>query len=262
MSTQPLDAIPLWGFFVLAIAVALLALELGYRLGRWRHARAADEKEAPVGAMVASLLGLLAFMLAFTFGLAASRFDARRQVVLEEANAIGTTNLRAGLLPEPERTEIARLLREYVDVRVRAVEDGKIAEGSARSEQLQQELWSRATAAAAKNPGSIMTGLFIQSLNELIDLHAKRLLTGPRSRIPITIWITLFVLLLFGLASTGYQAGLSATRRSPAMLLLALSFAAVLLLIVDLDRPHEGLLRVSQQSMLDLQQSMRTQQQR
>jgi hypothetical protein len=262
LSAQPLDAIPLWGFFVLAIAVALLALEIGYRLGRWRHTRAADEKDAPVGAMVASLLGLLAFMLAFTFGLAASRFDARRQVVLEEANAIGTTNLRARLLSEPERSAITRLLREYVDVRVRAVEEGKIAEGIARSEQLHDELWSRATSAAAKSPGSIMTGLFIQSLNELIDLHAKRLLTGPRSRIPITIWITLFTLLLLGLASTGYQAGLAATRRSPAMVLLALAFAAVLLLIVDLDRPHEGLLRVSQQAMLDLQQSMQVQQQK
>jgi hypothetical protein len=235
---------------------ALIALEAGYRLGRWRHKRASDEKDAPVGAMVGSLLGLLAFMLAFTFGLAASRFDARRQVVLDEANAIGTTNLRSRLLPEPYRTEIARLLREYVDVRVSAARDGRVAEGRARSEELQERLWSQATAAAAKNPGSIITGLFIQSLNEVIDLHAKRLLVGVRSRIPISIWITLFGLAIFGMVSTGYQAGLSATRRSPAMVLLALAFAGVLFLIVDLDRPHEGLLQVSQQPMLELQETM------
>jgi hypothetical protein len=101
---------PLWVFFVGAAVSALLALEIGYRLGRWRHRRAVDEKPNPVGAMVASILGLLAFMLAFTFSLAASRFDARRQIVIEEANAIGTTYLRARLLPEPERSEIARLL--------------------------------------------------------------------------------------------------------------------------------------------------------
>jgi len=257
LNTESLDVIPLWGFLIAAIAVALLSLEIGYRLGKWRHARTADEKDAPVGAMVASVLALLAFMLAFTFGLAASRFDARRQVVLEEANAIGTTYLRTHLLPEPERTETARLLREYVDVRVNATQE-RIPEAIARSEELHQLLWSRATTAAAKNPGSIMTGLFIQSLNEVIDLHAKRLLVALRSRIALAIWFTLFALGFLGMLSTGYQAGLSATRRSPEMLILALAFAGVLFLVVDLDRGHEGLLRVSQQAMIDLQRTMHT----
>jgi hypothetical protein len=257
LNTEPLDVLPLWAFLAAACVSALLALEIGYRLGRWRHAHATDEKDAPVGAMVASVLGLLAFMLAFTFGLAASRFDARRQVVLEEANAIGTTYLRARLLPEPHRSEIERLLREYVDVRIRFLQEGNVAEGRARSEELHEKLWTQAMAAAQKSPGSIMTGLFIQSLNEVIDLHAKRLLVALRSRIPIAIWSTLFGLASFGMASTGYQAGLSATRRSPEMLLVALSFAGVLFLIVDLDRAHEGLLQVSQQAMLDLQTQMK-----
>jgi len=212
------------GLFLAATAFALVALEGGYRLGKWRHAHSVEEKDAPVGAMVGSVLGLLALMLAFAFSLAATRFDARRQVVLDEANVIGTTYLRTRLLPEPQRSEIAKLLREYVDVRLRAVEERKIAEGIARSEELHEELWSRATAAAEKNPGSIMTGLFIQSLNEVIDLHAKRVLVGLRSRIPFSIWVTLFALALFGMASMGYQAGLSATRRSPAELLLAVNF--------------------------------------
>ncbi|MGA2396267.1 MAG: hypothetical protein ABSH03_23270, partial [Candidatus Lustribacter sp.] len=225
MNLGPLDAIPLWGHFLAAGALALVALEGGYRLGRWRHARAADEKDAPVGAMVGAILGLLAFMLGFTFSMAGSRFEARRQVVLEEANAIGTTYLRARLLPEPQRTEVARLLREYVDVRVRAIREGNIAEALARSEELHERLWSQATAAAQKAPHSIMTGLFVQSLNEVIDLHAKRVMVGLRSRIPMSIWAALFGLAVFGMAATGYQAGLSATRRSPAMLLLVLAFA-------------------------------------
>jgi hypothetical protein len=103
-----------------------------------------------------------------------------------------------------------------------------------------------------------MTGLFIQSLNEVIYLHAKRLLVGVRSRIPMSIWVGLFALALIGMASMGYQAGLSGTRRSPAMFFLALAFAGVLFLIVDLDRAQEGLLRVSQQAMTDLQRTMQT----
>lgn len=254
--TEPLDVLPLGWFFVVAIAVALLALESGYRLGQWRHAHGTGEKDAPIGAMVGAILGLLAFMLAFTFSLAASRFDARRTAILNEANAIGTTYLRARLLPEPQQSEIAKLLREYVDIRIHGVEEGRIAETVARSEELHEEIWKRAIAAAEKNPNSIMTGIFIQSLNEMIDLHATRLLVGVRSRIPISIWGGLFLLALIGMASMGYQAGLSATRRSPAMIFLALSFAGVIFLIVDLDRPQEGLLRVGQQAMIDVQRSM------
>jgi hypothetical protein len=256
---EPLDVIPLWMLFLAACAAIWLALEGGYRLGRWRHAHAAEEKETPVGAMVGSVLGLLAFLLAFTFGLAANRFDARRQTVLDEANAIGTTYLRARLLPEPQKTDAARLLRDYVDVRIRGLKEGKITEAIAQSEELQELIWSEAIKASDnKDSNAIMTALFVQSLNEMIDLHAKRILVGLRSRIPISIWAGLFSLAILGLASVGYQAGLSATRRSPAMAGLVLAFAGVLYLIADLDRGTEGILRVSQQAMIDLQRSMHT----
>src|SRR5688572_29363757 len=106
MYTPPLDALPLWGVLLAAVAVLWVALEIGYRMGTWRLQRSSGEKEQPVGAMVGSILGLLALVLGFTFSLAASRFEARREAVLEEANAIGTTYLRARLLPELERNEI------------------------------------------------------------------------------------------------------------------------------------------------------------
>jgi hypothetical protein len=239
-----LDAIPLWAMPVVELAIGWAALEAGYRLGRWRHACTVEEKDAPVGAMVAAILGLVAFMLAFTFSLAASRFDAKRQTVLEEANAIGTTYLRTRLLPEPQKTEAAKLLRNYVDVRNRAVAEGDVAEAVAESEKLQEQIWKQAVAAAEKDRGSIMTGLFVQSLNEMIDVHAKRMLSGLRGRIPPTIWIAMFSLSALGIGAVGYQAGLAATRRSPAMLALVVAFAGALFLIVDLDRGREGFLNV------------------
>jgi hypothetical protein len=258
MPTEPLDVIPLWALWPIAAALLWLVLEAGYRAGKWRHQHTPDEREMPVGAMVASILGLVALVLGFTFSLAASRFDARRMAVLEEANAIGTCYLRSRLLPEPEGTEIARLLREYVDVRIRGTSGGDVEEHIRRSEQLHELLWTQATAAAAKNPGSIMTGVFVQSLNDVIDIHAKRVLVGLHSRIPTVIWAGLYLLAILGLTAVGYQAGLSATRRSPVMIPLILAFSLVLLLIADLDRGQEGLLRISQRSLLDLQQSMRT----
>src|ERR1051326_822352 len=95
-----LDAFPLWAVFIVILLIVLLSVEFGYRLGKYRRSRHETEKEAPLGTMVGATLGLLAFILAFTFGLAASRFDNRRQLLLDEANAIGTTYLRAGMLPE------------------------------------------------------------------------------------------------------------------------------------------------------------------
>src|SRR5690606_35912362 len=112
------------------------------------------------------------------------------------------------------------------------------------------------TSAAEKDRHSVMTGIFIQSLNEMIDLHATRVLVGVRSRMPITIWGALFSLAVIAMSSMGYQAGLSGTRRSPAMLFLATAFAGILFLIVDLDRPFDGIMNVSQQSLIDLQKSM------
>jgi hypothetical protein len=205
--------------------------------------------------MVGATLGLLAFILAFTFGLAAARFDTRRQVLLDEANAIGTTYLRAGMLPE-RREEIRTLLRNYVNTRLEAVRSGNIAEGMRQSENIQNELWAQATPVAERNPNSIVVGLFIQSLNQVIDLHAERVQASLRSRIPGAIWIGLFAVAALSLATMGYHAGMVGTRRSLAILAVAFTFSVVIELIADLDRPQEGVLKVSQHALLDLQRSM------
>ena len=251
----PLDALPLWGLFISILVVVLLSVECGYRLGKYRRSRHEQEKEAPLGTMVGATLGLLAFIFAFTFGLAAARFDARRQVLLDEANAIGTTYLRAGTLPE-RGDQIRRLLRDYVHVRLEALRSGNVAEGIRRSEEIQNRLWTEAETVGEKNANSILVGLFAQSLNEMIDLHAKRVQAGLRSRIPGAIWLGLFAVAALSLATMGYHAGLSGTRRSLATVAVAITFSVVIELIADLDRPQEGVLNVSQQALIDAQRSM------
>lgn len=251
---HPLDVLPLWGFFIFILLLVLFSVEGGYRFGKYRT-KQAQEKETPVGEMVAAMLGLLAFILAFTFGLAAERFDKRRHVLLDEANAIGTTYLRAGMLPE-KREEIRKLLRDYVDTRLEAVSTGKIAEGVVRSEQLQNQLWQHAVTLAEKNPSSIIVGLYVQTLNETIDLHTKRLTAGVRNRIPTVIWAALFGVSILSFAAMGYHSGLTGTNRSPAIIAVAITFSVVIGLIADLDRPQEGTLKVSQQALIDLRKSM------
>jgi hypothetical protein len=256
LTTASLDVLPLWAVFVVSLAIILIAAETGHRLGQVRLRRTEHEKEPTVGGIVAAELGLLAFLLAFTFGLAASRFEARRETLLDEANAIGTTYLRANMLQDPQRTEIRRLLREYVDARLATVEEGKLESGIRRSTELHGQLWKEAVTAAEKAPRSIPTGLFIQSLNELIDLHAKRLLVGIRSRVPMIVWLVLITVAVFSFGSMGYHSGLTGASRSPVVLPLALTFAVVMWMVVDLDRPQEGLLRVSQKPMIELRSTM------
>ena len=256
MVTGLLDFLPLWAILPLTIALCLLSVEVGYRFARTRLERSQEEKESPVSGMVGATLGLLAFMLAFTFGLAGSRFEDRRQVLLSEANAIGTTYLRTAMLPEPMRTETQNLLREYVDLRLEAVQPGKLDHALVKSEELHNRLWAQAVAATEKDRSPI-TGLFVQSLNEVIDLHAERVMAGLRSRIPGVIWIVLYALAVLAMIIMGYHSGLAHSRRSIAVIALVLGFSSVLYLIADLDRPGQGTLRVSQQAMIDLRNSMK-----
>jgi hypothetical protein len=253
--TAFMDRFPLWSLLPLTVGIALLAIEAGRRLADYRRQRSAEEKETPVGGMVGGTLGLLAFILAFTFSLAASRFEARRQILLQEANAIGTCYLRAGMLSEPMRTDAQNLLREYVDARIEAVQPGKLAQGMAKSEELHKRLWAVATMAADKEK-NVITSLFIQALNQVIDLHATRLMAGVRSRVPGIIWIVLYVLLILVMVMLGYQSGLAKSRRSIAVLALVIGFSCVLYLIADLDRPGQGLLQTSQEAMTDLRRTM------
>jgi hypothetical protein len=252
-----IDHLPLWGLFITTVILALVFIELGFRLGKFRHERASKEQAAPVGAMVGATLGLLAFTLAFTFGMAASRFDARKQLVLDEANAVNTTYLRSEMLPQPYQDEVQSMLREYVDVRLEAIaHHEKFAAGIARSEELHRLLWKQAVAVAEKYPSPI-NGLFITSLNLMIDLHAKRITAGLRNRIPKTIWFALYLVAFLAMMAMGYHTGLSGSQRSLATIFQALAFSAVLILIADLDRPQEGLLEVSQEALVDVQTTMK-----
>jgi hypothetical protein len=250
------DAVPLWGFLLLVLLLVLLSVEAGYRLGKFRRLRSEDEKEEPVAAMAAAALGLLAFLLAFTFDMAASRFEARKQVLLNEANAIGTTWLRAELLPEG-RDEVRARLRDYVQIRLAAVRSGEYAQARSVTEQLHAQLWKHAVDSGKRHPGSIIAGLYIESLNQMIDLHATRVAIAVRARIPPTIWIALMIVSITSFGMVGYHSGLSRTSRSPAGLAIAFIFAAVITLITDLDRPQDGSLVVSQQPLIDLLTLMR-----
>ncbi|MEY4667555.1 MAG: hypothetical protein RL518_254 [Pseudomonadota bacterium] len=251
-----LDFLPLWALFIVTIVVISLSVECGFRFGARRRRRTQQEKDAPVGAVVGATLALLGFMLAITFGIAVSRFDFRRQTFLAEVNVVSSAYMYADLLPTKERDEIRALLREYVDVRLIAVESGKLREGIAQSEKLHSELWSVTLRASEQSQNFLAVGIFAQTLNSVFDAHAKRIFATADSRIPVLIWVVLYLVAMVGMAELGYQAALAGSTRSPATIGLITAFAAVLFLVADLDRPQGGFLIVSQQAMKNLRRTM------
>ncbi len=246
----------LWQLFILSIAVSTLALETGYQLGRKRRKHKDFEKDAPVSASVGATLGLLAFMLAMTFGVAMGQFDIRRQAFIDEVDAISTAYLRADFLPPDLRTKSKEALRQYVAARLRAASTGDLKEAKARSQQLHKELWGYIGDARAKTPDQIPFGLYIQSITDMMDLHTRRVFAATQLRIPTIIWIVLYCVASIGLMEMGYQTAITGSARSPAFLGLVISFASVLWLVADLDRPREGAISISQQTMRELEQTM------
>lgn len=254
-----LDALPLWALFVATLVIALLSFEGGFWGGKRRSRRSEQEREVVGGGLGEGMLGLAAFMLAFTFGAAMTHFDARRQAILDEAKAIRTAYMRADLLPEPHRAETRNLLREYVEVRLEDVRSGKIEQAIARSEELHNQLWLQAAASKEKAPTPDFAAQFIQPLNEIIALHTRRVIVGLEFRIPNIIWIVLYIITALAAASIGYHSGLTRSKRPPIALGVILAFSVVIFLIEDLDRPENGFLEVSQRALADLQMKMNAQ---
>ncbi|MBX9685386.1 MAG: hypothetical protein K2X27_01715 [Candidatus Obscuribacterales bacterium] len=248
-----MEQIPLWILFFGSLVFAVTAVELGYRLGAYLKSLGRAGDEAAIGTMVQSTLALVAFLLAFTFGIAADRFNERRLLIIDEANSIGTTYLRSSYMPDALKEETQKLLREYVSLRVHhPANPEEMSARFARTDKLQDLLWSGAVRFGKSEMNSDVAALYVDSLNETIDLHSKRVAAAFYARVPQVVWYALYTVIFLGLSSIGYLGGCSSTRSFAATTALAMSFAIVLLLIADLDRSTEGFLKSNLQPIQDL----------
>lgn len=255
MNSQLIESIPIvWIFFGVS-ALMLFFCELGYQFGVRAKTRGDTEFNTPLGPMVGGLLGMLAFVLAFTFSMASSQHDLRKKNVLEEANLIGTAYLRADLLEERYKIQVKQLLRDYVAIRVAAADGSALETALEKSTEIHRLIWAPVSSAALDQPDT-NTALVVQAINDVIDMHEKRVTGALRNRVPMSVWVALAAINALAMITLGIQVGHTGNRRLIALIPLALAFAVLVTLVVDLNRPSTGLIKVGQQSMSDLESSM------
>jgi hypothetical protein len=260
------DLVPIWILFLGTILLMVLFIEFGFRLGKKAQASAKKAQTSQVRAIMGAGLGLLAFMLAFTFSTAQSHFEARVQSLAEEARIARNAFMQADVMLEPERTQVKQLLKDYIELRSvgklgnsNNTEQG-IAEGLRLSEQIQKDLWMLAVQAGGpktkKSAATESNAMLKASVIALTDIHYTRLHSAVMNRIPLTIWMTLYLMAVLAMIIMGYQAGLTDRRSPVATITLAIAFSAVIILISDLDRPIMSFFEINKQLLVDLNDYM------
>jgi len=246
------------GFFIIPLIVVLVPIIIGQLYGVYRRKKEINMEPSSVGTVVATTFALLAFMLAFTFQIVSSRYDARKALLLDEVTNIRTTYLRSGLLPEPFRSTNKKLLVEYVDLRTDVATDySKIDYAMSRSKEILDSLWDCAETLAQQDRSSEVYALFTQSVNDMFDSYNQRITMAFEYRIPaIIIWI-LLIIAFFSMLTLGYNFGISGKGSYRMNLLISIIFAVVMLLILVLDRPETGLAIPSPKPIFTLQSQLK-----
>jgi hypothetical protein len=258
-----IDALPIWIIFLVTAALVVLSVESGFRLGNKVRSRSSEERESPVSAIAGAILGLLAFMLAFTFSIASERYDTKKGLVREEANVLRTAWERSDFLQDAAREKTKALLREYLDNRIAFVQSSspdKAATSIRDATRIQHEIWASGVLSAKTDPfmNSDIGAMYLESINQMADVHALRVNQGLQARVPSGIWFVLYALLILGMIAVGYQTAIAESRRSRVTVVLALSFSLVIALIAALDHPMNRFISVPQTPLVNLQSEMKS----
>lgn len=227
--------------------------EISFRLGFFVQSHTGNEIKALTGSIQGSVLGLLALLLGFTFSMSIQRYDHRSIAVIEEANAIETALLRIELLPNEYKLEARKLFKDYIDLRVSIGEfdltrkdERKIY--NEKINFIQKELWSLAVLATNDDPRPVTTGAFVQSLNDVIDIQGKRN-AFLQMHIPEAVLFLLFIVFMASAGIMGYSAGLSGKRMIIPIILTSFLISLIVFIIIDLDRPRRGIIKIKQEAM-------------
>jgi hypothetical protein len=245
--------IPIWVDGVVFLVIMLLALEVGYRMGVRRGPVSKDEESSGGDVATTAIFATLGLILAFTYAFTVARHQSRKQVVVDEANAISTAFLRAGLFQDPESAELKRALLNYARTRVTTRENtssrAKIRETLSRSLDAQAKLWPITERIVKSRQSGAVEASLVAAMNQVLDLHTARIALSY-DRIPPPILLMLLFASAASLGIAGFSSGLSGRFRRWRMTALALVLASVIFIIIDFDYPQQGFIRINQQPMI------------
>jgi len=245
------------GMFLLPFFSVMIAIYIGQLYGRYMIKKSPELHKPAVGTIVSAVLGLLTFMLAFTFQIASSHYDSRKTSILKEVSDIRTTYLRAELLKEPLRSDAKKILTEYVDLWVDLSNDpSKIDFAISRSQGILDMLWSQVSATPDAERCSVEFGLYSTSITNLIEDFNKRITLFTASRIPFAVLLVLYAGSFLTMMALGYQFGISGKGGFRVSLVLAFIFAMVIFLILALDHPETRLVNINNKPLITLQNQM------
>ena len=249
-----LETIPIGWTFVVTLLIILVSIVIGFFIARRINKGAPLGDDNATQTIVGSTLALLAFMLAFTFGMTATRFNERKHLFIDEVNAVETTSLRCGLIPEPHRSEVRKLLVEYLKTRVDLVTGVKTPwKVIEESGVIQDSIWKNVeTVSNGDGQRDPLTALFVDAVNNMFDLQTLRVNYALIDRIPAMLWYGLFALTLIAMFKVGYIFGKKERANWFVLLSFAFAFALVILIIVDLESGTRGSIQVNQQPLFDL----------
>ncbi|MFA9460632.1 hypothetical protein [Thiohalorhabdus methylotrophus] len=240
---------------LIVLIVLFLATEAGFRLGRPYAGQIESSQRSQATTLQAAILGFLALVLSFTYSGSYNRFDTRRQLVIQEANAIETTYLRAGTMPEKMRERTRALLRDYVITRTPTPMPKAVERAIAKAERLHEALWKQAEQFSRSGADPARKTLFISSLNETIDLHTSRV-AAYLYRAPPALLFVLHVGAVIAVLFMGYVTGLDNRRFYIGLGAMVVLITILLTVIVDLENARMGFITASQQPLLDVQENI------
>ncbi|WP_160152052.1 hypothetical protein [Microbulbifer sp. ALW1] len=246
-------SIPLAAVYFFTVIMVIATMGFGLLLGRRYMRLLGSEKEPSIGSAVTATLGLLAFLLAFTFNMTAARYDKRKALLLDEVNAIHTAYLHADFLEPAAARKAQLLLLDYAELRFFHPRKDEITpEGLAKSVAIQDQLWAMVQQHVVQDyePGYLRQ--FVEPVTAIINSHNSRIVIGLEYRIPGPIWIALYFLTGLAMLAIGFQFGVSKGGSGQLAVTLGLTFATVILLIADLDRATEGVIIVDQTPMAEM----------
>jgi hypothetical protein len=258
MLSQYYESYP-WISYIITTLVVVVAAEFGHALGlRWARLRP-DAFTSELLTLEGAALALLALMIGFTFAMALTRYNARFESGVDEANAISTTALRARMLPEPYTGRAHKLIEDYIRLRLAyargQLDQAALAQGIDASNRLQSELWQQAAATTTTDPHSVPAELFATSLNRMIEMQTRRL-AAARNRIPPVALTLLYGIAVVAVGLSGYVAGLLGKWGRIPHAVMAVMVATVIALVADIERPRGGLVNVNQRALLDLEANL------